>query len=534
MEIPLMARIARNIILLLSCMLVAVSAFASTYYIDCAAGNDSNNGMSKATPWKHAPGMKGTTNGVGPGAIDDAAGDKCGSSPCSLPGTNFIFKGGVSCGAGDFTWTIRETGTGTGANGVYFGVDQTWFSGSAWARPVMDFGGSASSSKCNPQIQMAPVSYVVIDNLEFTNNYWDHTCNGSSNGTVGTSIAISSATHSEFKNLYVHGWDHEAYSPNHTADVCDIFAGTNSGNDNNSLHDSVVDGSDTATHGYACAAVWGAPTTVYNMVIRYVPNGGIVEFPVSWHDNLLEYIETSFDPTQHNQAFEDNGSTGSFYFYNNLIRHTTNANGLTLNFAPEGGATTYVFNNVEYDTDDSPLNVQALSGSGGTLVVENNTIELGADSTPGTGNSGVGNGTYPGCPTNMTSCVYRNNHFIGNNNQSSQICQASCTNTTNVSQTKAVANAQGYNIAENFAMSPTPGGATIGAGTDLSSLAVGKLISLASDTTYSCSYQSSNHTVNCPMRTVNPRGTKWDAGAYFFAANGGAPQPPVGLVDTVQ
>jgi hypothetical protein len=134
----------------------------------------------------------------------------------------------------------------------------------------------------------------------------------------------------------------------------------------------------------------------------------------------------------------------------------------------------------------------------------------------------------------MTSCIYRNNHFIGNYDQSTQICQASCSDSNNLSQTKSVANGQGYNIGENFAMSPTEGGATIGAGANLSSSATGNLASLANDTTYSCSYFTSDHTVNCPMRSVNQRGSKWDIGAYLYAASGAAPQPPAGLAAVVQ
>jgi hypothetical protein len=56
-----MIRLTR-IVVLLSCLLLTGSAFATTYYIDYVSGNDSNNGTSKATPWKHAPGMQGVVN----------------------------------------------------------------------------------------------------------------------------------------------------------------------------------------------------------------------------------------------------------------------------------------------------------------------------------------------------------------------------------------------------------------------------------------------------------------------------------------
>src|SRR5437016_3761083 len=79
---------------------------ANTYYIDCASRNDSNNGTSQTTPWKHQPYMQGRT-----GTYGHQAGDR------------FIFKGGVTCPAAYFTMNI--TSGGSSGNNDYYGVDQS-------------------------------------------------------------------------------------------------------------------------------------------------------------------------------------------------------------------------------------------------------------------------------------------------------------------------------------------------------------------------------------------------------------------------
>lgn len=60
------------------------SLHAATYYVDFAAGSDTNNGTSTATPWKHCPGDANAATGAGkPGSTNLAAGDRVN------------FKGGV-------------------------------------------------------------------------------------------------------------------------------------------------------------------------------------------------------------------------------------------------------------------------------------------------------------------------------------------------------------------------------------------------------------------------------------------------------
>src|SRR5205807_1579202 len=94
------------------------------FYIDWVSGSDFNIGTSTSTPWKRAPGMQGFA-----GTYTHAAGDR------------FIFKGGVTWPSSVFSFVIGNSGTSV--NRDYFGVDQTFFSGASWTRPIFDGGGGA-------------------------------------------------------------------------------------------------------------------------------------------------------------------------------------------------------------------------------------------------------------------------------------------------------------------------------------------------------------------------------------------------------
>ena len=517
------------------------------YYADFAGGSDSNAGTSEASPWQHLPGMGGTVSGVGPGAIDtqNGSGGICGSV-CDLHGTGFILKGGVSWTSAAWPATIRATGTSGGY--VYYGVDPTWYTGGSWSRPIFNAGGAAanlcgntttpaSTSTCFQGFSfwtLAPVGYVVIDNIEFTNLYWYAA--GVTNGQEGyINIARCGAGGGfcVFQNIYMHGWAHHAYNSGANADVCNLFGGDTTITDRTSIaRYNVIDGSDTAED--ACVAFWGDPPIAYGNYIHGVPNGAVVDSVISWHDNWFDTITTSYDTSQHQNTFEDNGASNNEFFYNNRVTNTTNSNGLTLNFAPCTGTTTYVFNNLVANTDDTPLNVQPECGTG-TFYVFNNTIELGADSTPGSGNSGIGTGTYPGCPTGLSGCIYKNNHFIGTNNQSTQTCQAPCTDTTNLSQTISVAKANSSPAFNQFAFSQSPyifsptasTNSTVGTGTANASLcstvnsanaATGA--ACLDDTTYGISYNATNHTTGTiPNRTANVRNSTPNIGGYEYSAS---------------
>lgn len=563
-----MAKLAR-ITIFISYFLVAGSVFATTslptYYIDCANGNDNNNGTTKSAPWAHAPGMSGVIAAVGPGTID--SGNGCGGNTCSVPGYSFIFKGGVTCGAGSgagggFPWVMRMAGTGPtlGSTLLYIGVDQTWYTGSSWTRPIMNMGGAAAglcgtassqvgSSGCFgglAALYYAPTGYVQIDNFEWTGLYWN--ASGVQNGQeayISAGHCGGGAGHCIVSNMYMHGWAHAPYKSGSNPDVCNLITSDSVDDKNGVAYNNVIDGSDTAED--ACVAFWYGPAIGYANYVHGVPNGAVVDSAVSWHDNWWDTITTSYDTTQHQNTFEDNGASNNEFFYNNLVTNTTNSSGLTLNFAPCSGTTTYVFNNIVANTDDTPLNVQPECGAG-TFFVFNNSIELGADSVKGSGNGGIGTGTYPGCPSGLAGCTYKNNHFVGTNNQSTQICNAPCTDTTNLSQTIAAAKANSSPAFNQYSFSQAPyifppvasTNSTVLAGTNSSgdcstvtnaNAAAGA--ACVNDTTYGVGYNSSTHTVITPPPYRSPNGRPgsgaWDIGAFFYNSGANAPNPPTAL-----
>ena len=143
-------------------------ASATTYYI-AANGSDSNNG-SKASPWLHAPGMKGCSNSC--------------ASTNPQPGDQFIFRGGdtwhYSAGSPvGLPWTWKWSGSS--GNPIYIGVDTNWSASGTWSRPVLTMDNPLSTgqpSSCtyddndNTAVALSSVGNVTFDNFEFTGKCW--------------------------------------------------------------------------------------------------------------------------------------------------------------------------------------------------------------------------------------------------------------------------------------------------------------------------------------------------------------------------
>src|ERR1019366_6703238 len=216
---PLMHRtLPLTVCTLILGLMVAGNVFAATtgttYYI-AANGSDSNSGTSKTSPWVHAPGMKNCANTCA--ATTPKAGDQ------------FIFRGGDTWHFGNSSATPyvgayqsfgywQWSWAGTSGSPIYIGVDQTWYSGSSWVRPVMNGDNPLSTSavaSCRHQVgtinsflNASAVSYVTFDNFEFTGK-----CEGNSAAKFGYDIYIldQSAQYTNFEHLYFHGWTHIAW-----------------------------------------------------------------------------------------------------------------------------------------------------------------------------------------------------------------------------------------------------------------------------------------------------------------------------------
>src|SRR5208283_3802249 len=93
---------------------------------------------------------------------------------------------------------------GVSGNNIYFGVDQTWYTGSSWARPILNAGGTAVSSSpggTNIFVYFGS-NYITFDNFEMTGAYWP------ANPTYGSNafFNMGSSKNVDVKNCYMHGW----------------------------------------------------------------------------------------------------------------------------------------------------------------------------------------------------------------------------------------------------------------------------------------------------------------------------------------
>ncbi len=110
------------------------------YYIDYAGGSDSNNGLSKNSPWKTAPGMACATGNAAAHTLAKT--------------DEIILKGGVTWPFACYPWTIGNPGSGSPPNsytypGTYIGYDPTWNTGKVNSIRVTDPGVSCASLSVN-------------------------------------------------------------------------------------------------------------------------------------------------------------------------------------------------------------------------------------------------------------------------------------------------------------------------------------------------------------------------------------------------
>lgn len=524
------------------------SGISSCFFVS-AAGLDTNTGIDESHPWLHAPGM---TN--------------CASTCLSttpVAGEGFILRGGDTwhfSGGGTpvglpWTWSVSGSSSSaspgcTGSGCIYVGVDQTWFSGGSWTRPVMTGDNPlstspvASCSNTNSDFFSLNASFVVADNLEFTGMCYQgadgHGAASCASNCDDNQVGIGQSPGTEnitAENFYIHGWTHKGFTctfPGQLTGNCDVgeAMGTDShtpGDINNLYSGLIVDGADSDPLSFACMVYGGF--AIIQSVCRDTSQGFVTNNNQIFHDNLIEFLNEGSDPVKHANTYEMNANSGSIQFYNNVVRHIglTNAIGVNLWFNPTGNA--YIYNNVVYDIQTG-ANYFDVAGVGATWNLFNNTFQQPLS------NSIIQNQSFT--PTTWFST---NNHFINQNGTTVASVYAVTTNVTSshdIIQLNSTANSQGYTAVQQYA--PTNvSGATVGAGTNLTSSCGTNFVALCSDTTLACSYNSSNHTVSCPARTTiaRPASVAWNSGAYQFisghsgtsgsgggqACSGGLPYP---------
>jgi hypothetical protein len=544
------------------------------YYI-AANGSDSNDGLSEASPWQHAPGMKNCAS-------------NCGSVSVTA-GEGFIFRGGDTwhfgnSSASPYAGVVAGCdGNGTQSGGLclsgfngssshpfYYGVDPTWYSGSSWTRPILTgdnpltphpgtFGDYVAS--CTYQIGgtnrivVETVStYAILDGFELTG-----LCSNSDNGSNDIYVRGNGATSSSnnsYERLYAHGWTHIQFSGSYNANLI-VFAGCNNLCGTDSYLFNVVDGSDSDPGGLGWVAYTGASTWAYN-VFRYCSNFVVTEMHVL-HDNLFENWYGEADEAHHPNVYEENNEGNSTNaVYNNVFYDICQGNNCPLGIVnmwpnPQVGFTTYWFNNV--NANDNPggnyfdIGQNSNMGDQGTLVIFNNTLE---------NTSGNAIMTCDGSGF-AEPFWFVNNHYITDaSSQYLSYCATSSsphfvTDATLQSHAQADADSSPhfdkYNGSQTYAFSPVAStNTTVGVGTNeigycnTLSGSSDPLLQAAGaacvrDTTYACGYNLSSHTVSCPARTTvaRPASGAWDVGAYQYSSTqSSAPNPPTNLSATVQ
>ncbi len=525
-----MSSLARAVFVFVCVAVFADHAFGTTYYI-AASGSDSNSGTSMSSPWLHAPGMP-----------------TCAATCASVtpnPGDQFIFRGGDTWHFGNSsaspytggTWTW--TWNGTSSSYIYIGVDQTWYSGSSWTRPILTGDNPTSTvavSSCtyttgseNQLVSFNGTEYHTFDNFEMTGY-----CQASSSVSYGGDayIVVGDTGPEEYENIYAHGWTHLAWSCGSYCFDSNVFVGASQGQE--VLYQVVIDGSDSDPAGIA--ADFNAVYDIHDSVIRYTANllGGNCH---TFHDNLVEYSYEPGDGVAHGNIYECNGEASASTpnsFYNNVIRNAGLTVAMGVGLWPEPGTsqTDYYFNNVVYNNDcDSGacFNLGQNSSNQGTLVLFNNTMQT-SGGTALVKDNGTTTYTHP--------LLTDNNHWI--TSASNGVSTAgSWTSTTDLTMSPTTATTDGYTASEPFAYSPTASGdPTVGKGTSTQSTYCAALSgdSLAyaacqKSTDYGVAYNSTNHTVTLSsgLAAAALNATP-NIGAYQYGQAPGVPTNLTGIV----
>ena len=533
------------VLLFIAGLVIPRRALATTYYI-AANGSDSNNGTSKTTPWLHAPGMTGC-------AVTCA-------STTPQPGDSLIFRGGDTWHYGNSGltpyvggtsphWNFSWSGTSTNCNldasagaivktsCIYIGVDQTWYSGNSWARPIMNAD--------NPQTTSRPSSctydqdghnflfihsYTIVDNFEWLGWCW--------NSTPNAAVITYMGTMAEVTNNYFHAW---TYGSGSNDDEFVMVSCNGTGCTGAEITDhNVFDGSDASlgglNSGTASGKAVGTSSEVAYNVFWQISNGDVAGTGglKSVHDNLFYYLVEPQGGV-HGNIIEwlGQGSSACTYLYNNLSYVTNEGEGYDM-YTGTGGCA-YVFNNISWlyraNLTDPPTN--GTNGSNcfmeevsGVFYFFNNTID-----------SPCGWNGLRGSP-NM---VLQNNHFIGLSNIVSFAATPGTVtdNGNEVFQSESAANAQGYTPSNNYAPTSSSG-ASVGAGANLNAFCggIGDSVAAAAcvDGYGGVTYNQTNHTVVANTAVPRPASGSWDAGAYQFssASVSGQPSPPSDLTAIVQ
>lgn len=571
----------------------------SCYFISAGGSDSSYDGTTETIsgshgPFLHSPGMQNCSNNCA--AVSIAA------------GIGFIFRGGDTWHFGNSSsapyagvvTTCADNGTvaaglclddvnGTSTNPIYYGVDQAWFTGGSWARPIFTADNSLCNSSttgtlpdgatcrgttdsygqpsyyvssCSYQvgssnnlIDVGFSKYVTLDNFELTGLCQNHVGQPSGDDTYirygGANAPLV------YENLYIHGASHLQFAGKNTSAQCTsstvctnmfVFQGSVSGTTTagETIIQNAVDFSDSdpAGQNLCFAGFWNVAYNAFRYTTSCLPN------PVHlFHDNLYEY----FFENGHSNVLENigEGTTGVNVFYNNVFRHmetyVSSGGGVAMWLSPPtSGTTDYFFNNLIYDVGALEyFNTGGTAGNNalGTYTLFNNIFQTNV------------NQPILRCANYTNGAITdANNQYIDDGTQYLGPC-STLTTITPLAMTNAVATSDGYTSSPTYSYLPTTGSSpTVRAGTNEgtnnSAFCSALNIAAGSDsyltdaasacqngTRYACTYNSTTHTMSCPAQTAvaRPSSGAWDVGAYQFSSSvtGQSVQAPTNLLVSV-
>jgi len=514
----------------------------TTCYFIAASGADTNNGTSESTPWAHVPGMAGCTSACA--AVTPAG------------GVGFIFRGGDTWGSTNY-FVIKNGGSS--GSPVYYGVDQTWYTGSVWNRPIFSIAGSLPNvnSYGESLIFDFEAGWVTVDWFEITGG----TC---STTPVSQNYFWNSGTYDGI--VVTNGYFHAFQPPAGGCGSVKVGDGNNPGvwiysqiaSSTSSCHGAfeynVVDGTDgSGAKGYLTIAADPSPCATFAYNVIHDVCSGIGGNLTTVHDNSIGnfggqigQFECASSSTIHNHAIRSNNDAS---IYNNNLYATE---GEVISINPQsGGPGSAIYNNVLWDNNASAIDIgDNGTGTSGSVNIFNNTIEQQTGGSFDYGNcinveNDIGtllieNEHHIFASGSSTGCILAANSPF-NTGGKGKATTLIYNSSNDLFQTLTQANAAGYTSTQVSVYSPTAASSpTVGMG--VTGIASGEAV----DTTYACTQATLSGVVqvSCPVLPVVARATSGgctagvlgcaDVGAYEFSSGQGLPSAPTGLQASVQ
>jgi hypothetical protein len=463
---------------LLFLTLAISQGYSATYYIDFAAGSDANDGLTRSTPWKRHPYMKGSAT-----RYSHASGDR------------FVFKGGVTWDSSCFPMVLAAGGSAQAGNDFY-GTDATWFAGSAWSRPIWD-----GAYVVDMIVNVGSTQFVTLEQLEMRR------VSSSANWAFGI-IAGGGSGNLLIKGCHLYGWRTSNARDDAHGGV--IMAWNSPAVDTIVIDSTEIENAENAPrYGGVCVRAVG---TIRNGSRIHHSSSGVLFCLDFDGSHLYEISGLSFDPTYHaNGVYLDPITLGkSEGFIRNSWFHDVGGGANMAYPNVRGGARVYVYNCVLYGKQSDQLAIEVEpyqygSEGPGDCYIFNCTVVNYKASSPAV------HVVSRGGQQRVRTLTIHNLHVIGDGavvSDASEATVSSFSSGNNVVQGTSTATAAGYTLANLYA--PTSGAAT----------------SPTSDRGAPAANWPARDLPKDILGRARPQGAGWDVGAYEFASSAVPPTRP--------